>query len=433
VTRTIRIWFSVIALAVVLVEASLGQEGDPTSETGSQSGFDDLPQFGGPESVSAALKQGDAEHESIYQVNWAQRNLKPYFDWKRNLHDQKGLALGFQFWSLYQNASYSLPGEDDDALGAIFRFQGAWTLFQSDTGNVGRIEYRFETRGNIGGFQAPSSLGPAVGIAALNPGFGYSEEFDLDLPVINWTQSFKDNRIGYTVGRLSVPAYLDASRLTSFNSGLLNRAFFLNPALATTGVGALGAVVKAYAGNNFWLGAHIYDANAVSGEFDFDTVQEGEWFKAVEFGLMPSYAERSSRNIQFTYWEKDDRELAGTPAGHGWAVTALYQLDEKYFPFLRLGHSNGGGGAPAEEAISAGVGITQRLDQIWSIGLGWAKPSHLTFGPGLSNETVLETSYKLQLSQNLALTPDLQIVFNPANAPNKDSVWIIGVRVALSL
>ena len=71
------------------------------------------------------------------------------------------------------------------------------------------------------------------------------------------------------------------------------------------------------------------------------------------------------------------------------------------FPFIRLGHSNGGGGVAAESAISAGVEVTQSFDQVWTIGAGWAKPSSRTFGPGLDNETVLETSYKFSAFQEL--------------------------------
>jgi len=32
----------------------------------------------------------------------------------------------------------------------------------------------------------------------------------------------------------------------------------------------------------------MHDANATSGKFDFDTVKEGEWLKAVEIGFTPS-------------------------------------------------------------------------------------------------------------------------------------------------
>ena len=66
-------------------------------------------------------------------------------------------------------------------------------------------------------------------------------------------------------------------------------------------------------------------------------------------------------------------------------------------------------------------------------GAGWARPSERTHGSGLRNEFVLESSYKFQLGKTFSLTPDLQILFNPANNPDKSSVWVAGVRFIMVL
>lgn len=420
-------------LTFLLAQSALSQEPAARKDDGTQSGYDDLVEFGGPESVSGTLKRDDEEREAIYQFDNLQRGLAPYFDWKRRVNDDNGLSLGFQYYLLYQNASSSLAGRDDDALGDIFRFMGNWTLFKRQSGNLGRIEWRLESRSNRFGFQAPGSLGSAAGIAALAPGFAYSDNFELDLAVINWTQGFAKGRAGYAVGRLAFDVYLDAFPFQTFSRGFLNRSFVVNPTIPTTGIGAIGGVVKGFVSDRIWLGAQIHDANAASGNFDFDTVNEGEWLKAVEVGFTPSFNQRKSHLVQLTFWEKDARVLAGTPRGRGWAVSSAYQINDRLFPFVRFGHSDGGGGVAAEDAISAGLEIMRRFDQVWTIGAGWARPSAKTFGAGLSNETVLETSYKFQISQNFSLTPDLQVVFNPAFDPTRNSVWVAGIRAILTL
>jgi porin len=417
--------FAILLLGAILSSHALGQD-----ET--QSGYEDLHEFGGPEGVSQSLKRDDEKRESTFQFHGLQRGLKPYFDWKRRMNDEHGVSLGFQLYALYQNASSSLDGRDSDAFGNIFRFFGNWTVFKRDNGNLGRIEWRVESRSNFGGFQAPGSLGSATGIATVVPGFAYSDNFDLDIPIMNWTQGFANGRAGYAVGRLAFDVYLDAFPFQTFSRGFLNRSFILNPTMPTTGVGAIGGVVKGFVSDNIWVGAQIHDANAASGKFDWDTVQEGEWLKAVEIGYAPSFAERNAKRIQLTYWEKDERTLAGVSKGSGWGVSAAYELNDKYFPFLRFGHS-GGGGVAAESAVSIGVEIAQRFDETWTIGAGWARPSKETFGPGLDNETVIETSYKFQLSRNFSITPDLQVVFNPANDPSESSVWVLGLRAIFSL
>jgi porin len=428
--------FTTAIVALLLVQSVLGQEEsaeEAAAYDGTQSGYTDVKEFGGPEGVSQTLKRNDEKRESTFQFDGLQRGLKPYFDWKRRINEEHGVSLGAQLYVLYQDASSSLPGRDDDAFGNIFRFFGKWTVFNKDNGSSGRLEWRVESRQNFGSYQAPGSLGSATGIATVVPGFAYSDNFDLDIPIVNWTQIFADGRAGYAVGRLAFDVYLDAFPFQTFSRGFLNRSFILNPTMPTTGTGAIGGVVKGFVTDNVWLGAQMHDANAVSGDFDWDTVEEGEWLKAVEVGYTPSFDERNAKRVQFTYWEKDERTLAGVSKGSGWAVSAAYKMNDKYFPFVRFGHSDGGGGVAAETAISAGVEITQSFDQVWTVGAGWAKPSRETFGPGVRNETVLETSYKFQLSQNFSITPDVQVIFNPSNDRSESSVWVVGLRAILSM
>jgi hypothetical protein len=411
-------------VALSLMAPLMAQEAGST-----QSGYEAVAEFGGPESVSRQLERADESRDSLYDWSF----FDGYFDWKRQIKEDYGVSFGLHFYGLSQKASGSLPGRDDDAVGNIFRFLGSWNLFEKDSGNLGRLEWRLESRSDWLGFQAPGSLGGATGVAALAPGFAYSDNFELDLAVINWTQGFANGRAGYAVGRLAFDAYLDAFPFQTFSRGFINRSFILNPTLPTTGIGALGGVVKGFVTDNVWLGVQIHDANAASGEFDFDTAQEGEWLKAVEVGFTPSFGQRKSHLIQLTYWEKDARALAGGSRGSGWAMSSAWKLNETYFPFVRFGHSDGGGGVAAEDSFSTGVEIAMPGGEAWTIGAGWANPSEDTFGPGLDDETVIETSYKFQVAKNLSLLGDAQVIFDPANNPGKSSIWVIGLRVILTL
>ena len=426
-----------LALLAFISGPARAQESPPQSDDSmddaSQSGYEDVVDFGGPEGVGARLEENDAVRESRFRFDGLQRMLGPYFDWKRQVKEERGVAFGTSLYLLYQKASDSLPGEEDDALGHIFRYQGKWTLFQPDNGNRGQLAWRLESRSRVGGFQAPGSLGGATGIRTLAPGFAYNEKFEFDIPVLSWVQQFANGRAGFDVGRLAFDVYLDAFPFQTLSKGSLNRSSIYNPTMPTTGLGALGGVVKGFVTDNIWLGAQIYDANAVNGDFDFDTVQEGEWIKAVEIGFTPSFEQRGMKRVQFTYWEKDARTLAGTPKGDGWAVSAVSDLRDDVLAFVRFGHSDGGGGVAAEDAFSAGVQFTEDFDETWTIAVGWANPSSTTFGPGLDNETLIETSYKFQLSQNFSFTPNLQVVFNPAGNPDENSIWIFGLRAILTL
>ena len=403
----------------------------PTDPAGYQSGYGQIAEFGGPDGVSEQLKEADRSGEPTFEWEAPGRWLKPWYDWKTKIKKDNGIALGVFASVLAQKASDSNTDEDD-ALGGIYRFQGSWTLLNNGGRNPGRIEWRVENRSNIGSFQAPGTLGSAVGASALNTGFGYSEKFKTDLAVINWTQGFRDSTTGIAVGRLAFDVYLDAFAFQTFSGGFLNRSFLVNPTLGTTGIGALGAVGKGMITDQLWIGAQIYDGNAASGEWDWDTVQENEYLKALEIGWTPSFARRKLDKIQFTYWDKDARDLAGVSSGHGWAVSASWQVGEKWLPFVRFGDSNGGAGVAAEQALSGGFQYTVRADQKWVLGVGWAKPSEKTNGVKLDDEYVIETSYNFQLAKNFALLPDLQLVIDPAKNPNKSTVWVAGLRAILT-
>jgi porin len=386
------------------------------------------PQLAGPNGVAQELERDKHAHDSFDGFGM----LEPWFEWKQEQIDKHGLSIGLKAWFLIQTASDSL-GASDDAAGGIYRLQGSWTAFKGDSGQVGRIEWRIENRSGLGSMLAPADLSGEMGVATLNTAFGYSGSFSTDLSVLNWTQGFRDHGFGYAIGRLASDVYFDSFVFSTFSRGYLNRGFLFNPTLGSTGVGALGVVAKGFVTNQIWLGGHIYDGNAVSGNFNLDTFRQHEWLKGVEVGWAPSFARRSTDRVQFLYWDKDERVEAGVSTGKGWVITASYQVTEKNLSFVRMGRSDGGAGVPAQKAASAGLEISSGAGRALAVGLGWAQPSDDTFGSGLSDEYIFEMSYRVQLTKNVSLLPDIQVVVNPALNPAEDRVWVLGLRASIAL
>jgi porin len=371
--------------------------------------------------------------------------FSPWFDWKSKLKEKHGLSLGFNATLLGQYSDDS-PGSDSAAGGGIYRFQGNWVAVGRSGKNPGSLSFRLEYRHKIGSI-GPSDFSSQLGIVAMNTGFAYSRVFDLDLSVLNWTQMFAGGRAGVVAGRLDFAALLDPYPYQSFAKSFINRAFVYNPTAATTGVGALGAGVKGFVTKQVWLGGVFYDGNAASGEFDLDTFDSGELLKHVEIGWTPSIARRKTDKVQLTYWHKDERPEAGASEGQGWLLTANTKLAERYLVwlltantklaerylvFLRAGASDGGAGVPADRSLSVGVGISKKYDE-FSLGLGWARPSADTFGSGLDDEYALEASYRIQMSPNVTLMPDVQLVLDPARNPDTSTAWVFGLRARWDL
>ena len=151
----------------------------------------------------------------------------------------------------------------------------------------------------------------------------------------------------------------------------------------------------------------------------------------MEIGWSPGIEHHKADRVQLTYWNKDARDKAGVPSGSGWAFSASMKM-KKFFPFLRFGHSDGGAGVAATNAASAGFEYAARPDGAWSLGVGWAEPTAKA-GSSVRDEYVIETSYQYQLFRSFSLLPDVQLVIDPANNPDEDRIWVVGVRGILTL
>ena len=66
-------------------------------------------------------------------------------------------------------------------------------------------------------------------------------------------------------------------------------------------------------------------------------------------------------------------------------------------------------------------------------GANWGEPNESSFGSGLSDQYTFEVFYRFQLAEQLAITPDIQLLVDPPNNPDHGSIWVYGVRARLAL
>ena len=78
-------------------------------------------------------------------------------------------------------------------------------------------------------------------------------------------------------------------------------------------------------------------------------------------------------------------------------------------------------------ALNAGVAIDdifgQSHDRI-GIGLTWSRPSD----GRLDEQGTLDAFYRVQVTPEIAVTPTLQLIINPARNRNENEIWILGIR-----
>ncbi len=106
-------------------------------------------------------------------------------------------------------------------------------------------------------------------------------------------------------------------------------------------------------------------------------------------------------------------------------------INDCYMPFLRAGYAKDGGSL-LEVSVSAGVACQPKEDDLFGIAANWGRPNESSFGPGLDDQYGLEVFYRAQVTDNLRVTPSIQLLANPALNPTEDLMAVFGMRGVLS-
>ena len=198
-------------------------------------------------------------------------------------------------------------------------------------------------------------------------------------------------------------------------------------ALPDAGLGIAGAV---YPTEATYIAAGIHDANGKRTTAGFNTFSgEGEYFTAVELGWFPNEGEANEGMYHITFWNIDARQNAGRPSDRGIALTLEQQVgcNGNLVPFLRYANAHRGLNS-IRQNLTIGVGIEDvfgQNDDVIGIAASWQDPSNGT----LRDQYVVETFYRFYITPHAHLTPDVQVVIDPTNAPTKDAVTVFGLRL----
>lgn len=386
--------------------------------------------FGGPGSTSAQIRSDQEAKKAIISFEQMVRAMQPYYDFKERIKKEHGLAFGMDYNMLYQHAGES-PGKQN-AAGGVLRFYGTWTLAGEESGNRGVLVFKVEDRHRLGTEIAPKSLGGEIGYAGVTaPTFSDAGSV---LTNLYWGQLLFENRLGFFAGIVDAADYVDVYGLANVWTDFNNLAFSTNPTIPVPSQGMGGAVRWSFPGN-YYAHAGLADANGdpsrTSDSAD-SFFNDREYFKHAEIGWYGSWESRIADNIHLTAWHADERTNARVPSGSGAAFSFSRKINERWLPFLRIGYANGSG-AILERSVSTGFGYYPSANgDVFGLGLNWGRPNPDIFGSGKPDQYTAEAYYRVQLFRHLAITPDLQVLINPPNYPDRDAVWVLSVRARFS-
>jgi len=341
----------------------------------------------------------------------------------RQLRQTIGLELGLNYTSIYQRADEARPNTQTEAGSGDLDFFGRWDLINPDSPLPGALVFATETRHRYTHIP-PSNLGETVG-SLWGTIDGFSTQ-SYTLTQLYWQQGSYEDRFVYRVGKMDPTDIFNAGRFVSSNSAFLSPAFSDTLAMASPSTG-LGAAVAVSPITNTYVIGGLHDANGA--KTSIGHIERGELFAAVEFGLTPRRGKSGEGLYHVTLWHSDKRDRVEVPSGRGVAVTLQQEVgpDGTIVPFARYSYGEGGA-TLIRQTLALGVGLEQPFGQnrdLIGLGISWGEPSNRT----LRDQYVFEAFYRLRITPHTHLTPDIQVIFDPAENPQEDSIAIGSVRL----
>jgi porin len=393
------------------------------------------PSFGGPDAVPNLLESDRADKDVLFESTF----LESYFDWKAGIKEKKGLSFGTGYTSIFLTGNEPLPETQDYSFGGMLRIFGTWELAGRGTGTTGTLSFKMDHRHKY------------ADIALANyslTGLGYVDSFASTfndqgwrLTNLHWRQGWNHGGVVVMAGFLSAPDFIDIYTLGSPWLHFMGLSF-------TTGCGtirlpgdaALGVIGAGWLTKNLYLMAGFEDANSLSDDpfKGFDTfVNDNEYFKHLEIGWTTSRDRAYLDNFHLMMWHADKREEAGVAEGWGGVLSFTHYIGSKWMPFVRAAYSEDGASL-MERSVNAGLAfqpnpIGDAAGNLLGLGLQMGAPNETLYGSGLDDQYGMELFYRLQVTRELAITPDIQFLKNPALNPGVDDLWVFGLRARLAL
>ena len=408
---------TILILTVALAVPALAQEQAATSSSSP-------PGFSGPGSTTYQLDEDEAPKEPALRFPAIDRTLQPWFDAKTKLNEATGLRLGLAYPYLHQAASDAPDGAEKDAGSGIFRLSGSWTLLNRDSENTGKLVFSTDHRHRYTDI-APADLGFEAGYLGI-PGTLFSDT-DMILGDLNWQQVLNDGQSGIVIGRYDPNDFFDVLGYANPWTSFQNLSVLFNASIAlpdwSTGI-ALGHWFT-----DQWYGfGAINDVNGTAMDIkffdDFD-----ELYMTAEIGWTPARDLRFLNNVHVMAWHADEREDEGVDEGEGVTIGANWTFDETWMPFVKAGWSDGDAPLYNESVTVGAIYYVARRTDLAGFAVNWGGP----VDDSLDDQITSELFYRLQLAQNLAITPSAQLILDPALNPDEDEIWFGGIRARLTL
>jgi carbohydrate-selective porin OprB len=354
----------------------------------------------------------------------ADRLLGPYDALREYTNEAFGLDYLAYYATLFQQGS---EGDSDEARTLVTQLHAValWDLVQHPVLGSGSLGLYFvDAREFLG--KSTSALSEHCDTSlGVNDG-GVDEPFTA-LVDLWWEQRFLEGRLNVLAGQIQLQGLMNANTYADDDTfSFLAQPVATNPATVIVPAG-LGAFAQVAASDRWYLSLAFVDA-AANGEYpDFETFANGEYLYAAELGLTPELPSVGAGTYRFTGFWRDDTEAA--PAAAGWALSFEQDLGERAGLFLRYAGVDEED-CDLQQVLGTGAVLRRPFGRArdW---IGFAFMWGAVTDDAPRNEYALEAYWRIQLTERLEFTPDLQVHMHPGRGDGVSVMGGLRLRIAL--
>ncbi len=419
-----------IACSLASVAVAQTSEESPSADSQEAEEVDDLA-INNPGSIVEQGRRDDKRKDYLFQIPGADALFEPWSELRADLLQNYGFRPGLSFTNLTQWASDTVPGADEDhASGFELNIDATWTFLGRETESPTMAGFEFLYRDTMGTDLPPAALFTQTG--ALYPSAVAFAEVDPTIGQL-WIQQKFGNRFGFRIGKHFPVSSYDFFPLKNFRTDFIDPIHAANIAIPLPNRG-LGGFILYRPQPDAYVRVGVHDANAETEKAGFNSLfDEGELFKIFEIGFDPGFMDRQPErppfgDVHVSIWQQDERDDDNIDDGWGFVVSASQWFGD-FLPFLRYGYSDSGSGGPAvlEHMVNGGVAFNNifgQSDDRIGIGLTWAEPAN----GALDDQKAIDMFYRVQVTPQVAVSPTLQVIFDPVRNPDDDEIFTLGIR-----
>lgn len=347
-----------------------------------------------------------------------------YSEWRRGLHRRLGLEGALTYDMVTQG--YVSDASSFAAASGDLTLSGRWRALGRRLDDPLFLAFRLRYRDNLFGLEPASQVRPRANLL-WGTVDGFSDS-GFQIPDFYFKRNFFHDRLAVRVGQMTIDSVLDQHGLRSAKRFFLNQAFASNPSVAFPSFGA--GFVARIEGSGRWdltLGSSNVQGTRQDDEVDFNLESEA-LFSAFQLGLdLDGWGGQPAR-FQWLGWHSDAIAASGIPEGEGVSLTFEQEgIPEDGRVFARYGFSHGDV-TRVEHLVVVGLGRERNSHDHWGIGFGVGKGAR----GDREWQGVAECYYRWQVTRELHVTPDLQVIAGDNERGRRPFQVVFGIRGGLS-